>query len=72
MHTWLVVWFVIGIASALALVVCLVGLGRHVLITDTSSFRSFGPLLEDCADASDVHLVIDALCIFDAPPRIGI
>jgi len=31
-HTWLVVWFVIGIVSALALVVCLVGLGRHVLI----------------------------------------
>lgn len=32
MDTWLVVWFVIGIVSALALIACLFGLGRHVLI----------------------------------------
>jgi len=30
--SWLVVWFVVGIVSTLAILACLIGLVRHVLI----------------------------------------
>ena len=32
MAPWLVVWFVVGIVSTLAILACLIGLIRHVLI----------------------------------------
>ena len=32
MAPWLVVWFVVGIVSTLAILACLLGLVRHVLI----------------------------------------
>lgn len=32
MAPWLVVWFVVGIVSTLAILACLIGLVRHVLI----------------------------------------
>ncbi|MGH2597433.1 MAG: hypothetical protein ACRDH7_15945 [Actinomycetota bacterium] len=32
MASWLVVWFVVGIVSTLAILACLIGLVRHVLI----------------------------------------
>ena len=32
MASWLVVWFVIGIVSTLAILACLLGLVRHLLI----------------------------------------
>ncbi|MGZ5212232.1 MAG: hypothetical protein ACXWEJ_02390 [Actinomycetota bacterium] len=32
MAPWLVVWFVVGIVSTVALLACLIGLVRHVLV----------------------------------------
>jgi hypothetical protein len=32
MAPWLVVWFVVGIVSTVAILACLIGLMRHVLI----------------------------------------
>lgn len=32
MSTWVTVWFVIGLISATAVVVCLVGLAKHLLV----------------------------------------
>lgn len=32
MAAWLVVWFVVGIVSAVAILACLVGLVRHLLV----------------------------------------
>jgi hypothetical protein len=32
MAPWLVVWFVVGIVSTLAILACLIGLMRHVLV----------------------------------------
>ena len=32
MSTWLVVWFLVTIVSAAAVIACLLGLARHVLI----------------------------------------
>jgi len=32
MSTWVTVWFVIGLISATAVVVCVVGLAKHVVV----------------------------------------
>lgn len=32
MASWLVVWFVVGIVSTVAILACLIGLMRHVLV----------------------------------------
>jgi hypothetical protein len=32
MSSWLVVWFVIGIVSTVAILACMIGLMRHVLV----------------------------------------
>jgi hypothetical protein len=32
MASWLVVWFVVGIVSTVAVMACLIGLMRHVLV----------------------------------------
>lgn len=36
MASWIVVWFVIGIVSTVAILACLVGLVRHLLILGRS------------------------------------
>lgn len=56
MSTWLVVWFVIGIVTTVALVACFVALGRHVVIlgrTARQTQEALQPLADDVARGAD-------------------
>ena len=52
MASWIVVWFVIGIVSTVAILACLVGLARHLLILGRSVKRlqeAIQPIADDVA-----------------------
>lgn len=56
MSTWLVVWFIVGIVTTLALVALLVALGRHALIVGRSARQAqeaLAPLTGDIARSAD-------------------
>ena len=52
MAPWLVVWFVVGIVSTLAILACLIGLLRHILILGRTVRRlqeEVRPIADDVA-----------------------
>ncbi len=56
MSTWLVVWFVIGLVSTVALLVFLVALVRHALILGRAARdmqEAVAPLAEEISSGSD-------------------
>ena len=56
MSTWVTVWFVIGLISAVALVACLAGLAKHLLVLNRTLKvfqEEVGPVATEIAAAGE-------------------